>query len=128
MIEAMNAQMASLPGWVNLWMNWMMLIFLASLFFVRRHRPARYALAALLLTVPIGLLVFKIHPNVHLLGVAHFVVWLPLLGYIWRKERGAHLFQPKTAYGVWITLLVTTIVVSLLFDARDIVLVALGHK
>ncbi|MBZ0111439.1 MAG: hypothetical protein K8J08_03180 [Thermoanaerobaculia bacterium] len=128
MIEAMNAQMAELPGWVSLWLNWLMFIFLVSVFFVRRHRAARYALAAILLTLPIGLLVFKIHPNVHLLGVAHWLVWLPLLVYIVRKERGAHLFHPKTAYGVWISLLATTIVVSLLFDARDIALVALGYK
>ena len=109
-------------------MNWMSLVFLASVFFVWRHRAARFVLLVTFLTLPVAFLIFRMHPNVELFGIAHFLLWLPLLVFLVRKEIKAPSFNAKTAYGVWLLLLSATIIVSLAFDARDIVLVALGRK
>ena len=128
MFEAWNAQMLALPEWVGLWMNWMMLVFLASVLFVKKHSAARWVLGAFCLTIPLGFLVFSIHPSVHLLGVAHFILWLPLLVFLLKREIRVPAFSLKTGYGVWLCLLSATIVVSLLFDVRDIALVILGTK
>jgi len=123
----MNAQMAILPGPVQLWMNWMMAVFIASIFFAWKHKLARIVLGVFLLTIPVGLLVFKVSDNIHLLGIAHFLLWAPLLVVIW-KEKLANKLDFKRPFGIWILLLSATIVISLLFDIRDIILVLMGIK
>ena len=45
-------------------------------------RIARLTSLALVLSMPIGMLVFYWWRNVHLLGIAHLAAWLPLLIYL----------------------------------------------
>lgn len=123
-----NAQMAELPWAVQLWVNWMQLIFVAAIFFAWRRRGARWTLAALVASALLAPVVFMLSGNVHLFGIVHFVAWLPLLTWLLRNEIRVPEFEPRSAYGIWLLLLCCTITVSLLFDARDIVLVALGQK
>lgn len=128
LMNNMNAQMAELPGWVQIWMNWMMVIFLAAIFFVWKHRGARWALLSMLLSMPLAMLVFHLSNTVHLLGIVHLLLWTPLLVYLLLIDIKSEAFKFKSPYGVWVILLMTTIVVSLLFDIRDLILVALGQK
>jgi hypothetical protein len=44
------------------------------------------------------------------------------------KEVKSDGFKFQSPYGVWAMLLMTTIMISLLFDIRDIVLVGIGQK
>jgi len=126
MMEEVNAQMATAPQWVQYWMNWMMGIFMASVLFVWKHKVARYSLAAFLITIPVGMVIFHFTHNVHLLGIAHLIVWGPLLVYLFKSSiKGQNLKNPL---GVWVFLLASTITISLLFDVRDLVLIALGKK
>ena len=127
LMDAMMTQMETVPKAVQYWMNWMLIIFFASLAFVYKYKAARYVLGAFLLTIPIGFLLFHLTGNIHLLGIAHVFVWAPLLAFLYKSEFKSGAVNLKSVYGIWLQLLSATIVISLLFDIRDIVLVLMGH-
>ena len=128
-MEEMNiAIMAGTSETVQIWMNWMMIIFIACLIFVYKHVSARYIFAALVITLPIALFIFKQTHNIHLIGIAHIIGWLPLSIYLVKVELIGKLDKLKTPYGIYLILLLATITTSLIFDIRDICLVMLGIK
>ncbi len=122
---AINA--ATTPA-VQLWMNWMIFIFIISIVFVWKYKAARIVLAAFILTLPMAMLIFNLSKSVHLIGIAHLILWGPLAFYLIKYEIKIPSFNFKSVYGVWVMLLLGTIVISLVFDARDIILVMLGEK
>jgi hypothetical protein len=63
MFDEINAQMAALPQAVQLWVNWMTLVFAASLLFVWRHKEARWALPAFVATMGLAFGIFAIWPK-----------------------------------------------------------------
>jgi len=126
--NSMNTQMAILPNLVQIWMNWMMFIFLSSIFFVWKYKTARWVLVSFFLTMLLGILVYYLTNTVHLLGIPHIIIWLPLLIFLYRLDFKSESFKKASPYGVWVILLATTIVVSLIFDVRDIFLVSIGSK
>jgi len=123
-----NAQMLATSQVVQIWMSWMMFLFLGSVVFLKNHKAARYALAALLFAVPVAIVIFYFSKNIHLLGITHLIVWAPLLVYFLRSEMKSNEFNLRSPYGIWVSLLSLTISVSLVFDVRDIFLVMAGHK
>lgn len=133
-MDELNAAMeAGTSDAVKMWMNWMGIVFIASLLFVWKHKTARYVLFVLVLTLPIGFGIWILTGNIHLLGITHLVVWLPLAIYIYSKELKSSDGTPfsarlKSPYMIWLCLLFATIVVSLVFDVRDIALVLMGQK
>ena len=128
MLNQINEQMATLSPAVQYWMNWMSIIFFASLFFVWKRTAARYVFISIILTIIVAMFVYHLSGIIHLLGVAHVVIWAPLFYYLVRFEIRREDFKFSSTYGVWLGLLMATIVVSLAFDVRDIALVAMGHK
>jgi hypothetical protein len=62
------------------------------------------------------------------LGIVHLLLWSPILIYIMRVEFKSDDFKLKSPYGVWTILLMVTIVISLLFDIRDLIIVMMGLK
>jgi len=112
----------------KIWMDWMMIIFLSSLFFVYRHLSARFIIASLILSMPIAIWIFQTTKSPHLLGVAHILVWLPLSIYLVKTEIIGKVESLKSPYGVYLILLLSTIVISLFFDIRDALLIALDLK
>ena len=113
---------------VKIWMNWMLIIFLASLIFVYKHVSARYIFGAMVLTLPLAIFIFKQTQNIHLLGISHIIGWLPLAIYLYKVEITGKVAQLKTPYGIYLILLLSTIIISLVFDVRDIILVMSGIK
>ncbi|ARN75324.1 hypothetical protein [Oceanicoccus sagamiensis] len=128
LINEMNAQMAVLPAPVQYWMNWMMLVFVFSIVFVWKHKAARYVLLSLVLTMPVAQAVFYLSGTVHLLGIAHLLIWGPLFYYLYYVEIKPTGIAFNSPYAVWLLLLMVTIAISLIFDIRDVVLVAMGSK
>lgn len=128
LMEQLNQQMAVLPQWIHYWMRWMLFIFLTAVVFVGKHKASRYVLLTFVLTMPVGVLVFYITSHAHLLGIAHLILWTPLLFGLIKHEIKREDFSFKTIYGLWLGLLMMTISISLVFDIRDIVMVLLGHK
>jgi len=112
----------------KIWMDWMMIIFLSSLIFVYRHLSARFIFASLILSMPIAIWIFETTKSPHLIGIAHIVVWLPLAIYLVKAEVVEKIEKIKSPYGIYITLLLSTIVISLFFDIRDAILIAFDMK
>ena len=135
-MEELNAAiMAETNANVQLWMNWMFVIFAASILFVWKFKSARWALAAFVGTMIIGFGIWKMSSNVHLLGIAHLILWTPLAIYLWRQVLSgpARAGNPATglyskAHLFWAALLLLTIIISLVFDVRDVFLVLTGAK
>ena len=123
MEAAINA--ATSPA-VKIWMNWMLVIFLASIIFIYKHKSARFILGALVLTLPLALLIFEMTKSPVLIGVAHIIVWLPLAVYLIKTEIMGKTGKLKSVYGIYLSLLLATIFISLFFDIRDSALILLG--
>lgn len=128
MQEMLNAIEAGSTPAVALWINWMGLVFILSILFVWKYKPARFVLAAILLTGPLGYLIWALTDKIHLIGISHLLIWTPLLVYLYLKEIKSPEFKVQSVYGIWILLLSATIVVSLVFDVRDVFLVLTGAK
>lgn len=128
-MEEMNAAMeAAMTPAVELWVNWMGIISLLSIIFVWKHKPARFVLLSLFLIFPLVFLIFKLTNTVHLVGIAHIVIWGPLAFYLIKHVIRADNFKLKSPYGIWLGLFTLTIAISLVFDVRDVILVMLGLK
>ncbi len=120
MDAAINA--ATSPA-VKIWMNWMIVIFLASLCFVWKHKIAWAIVATLLLSLPIALYIFDQTQSVPLIGLAHIALWPFLAVFLYIKELKGQAEKFKTPYGIYLVLLLTTIAISLYFDIRDAILI-----
>lgn len=128
MPEMMSAIEASSTPAVTMWINWMMVVFLLSIVFVWKYKPARLVLVAIILTGPLGFLVWSLTGKVHLIGIAHLILWAPLAIYLYSRVISFDGFKIQSAYGVWVCLLFITICISLIFDVRDIFMVLAGAK
>lgn len=125
MNQAINA--ATSPA-VQMWMNWMLLVFMLSIVFVWKFPPARWVLGAFILSGIVGFLIFKITQKPHLIGISHIVLWIPLGLYLYKSVIKSSNFKRRSIYGVWILLVMATIVISVVFDFRDVAMVFLGMK
>ena len=129
--EMMAALMSETTPAVQLWMNWMGLVLLASVIFMWKYRPARWVFAAMIATFICVMVIWKLTENVHLFGIAHLLFWTPLAIYLWKTVLSPVARTDTRAYRIffiWVILLVATIVISLVFDVRDIYLVFTGQK
>lgn len=126
-MEEMDAAIsaASSPA-VKIWMNWMMLIFLASLCFVWKHKTAWAIIATILLSLPLALYIFEQTQSVPTIGLAHIALWPFLAIFLYIKELKGKTENLKTPYGIYIILLLATIIISLYFDIRDTILILWG--
>jgi len=136
-LEVMREMMAEeTSNAVRLWMNWMMLIFFASLAFVIKFKPARWVFACIVATIALAIATWAITKNIHLFGIPHLIVWTPLALYLWkstlspsaRSAAGPLAGAYSKAHMVWVSLLFVTILISLVFDVRDVYLVMTGAK
>ncbi len=112
---------------VKIWMNWMMIIFMSSLFFTYKHVSARYILLCIVLTAILAILIFNVTKSPHMVGASH-ILWIPLVIYLIKVEIIGKTEKLKSVYGIYLTLLLVTIVISLFFDIRDTALILLGMK
>ncbi|MGH1352855.1 MAG: hypothetical protein ACRBBN_18930 [Methyloligellaceae bacterium] len=126
--EMNKAMMTELTPIVQAWTNWMVLIFLLSVFFIWNHKSARFALATIVLTIMAALTIFHFTKNIHLFAIPHLILWAPLAYYIVKFVIMNPSFKLKSAFGVWVSALVLTISVSLVFDVKDTALIAMGMK
>jgi len=113
---------------VQVWMNWMLAVFAASILFVWTYPPARLALMAFVLSALLGLLIFSFTKEPYLIGISHIILWGPLAFYIYKTVVSAKEFEFKSIYGIWIVLLLSTIVISLVFDVKDVISVMIGIR
>lgn len=134
-INHMRDIMASMNMETNtatqIWMLWMGLVFMASVIFIWRRMPARIVFLAMIATVASVLYIWTLTKNVHLFGVAHLLIWFPLAIYLWfsiLSKKAREKYREDRTFYMWIWLLCATIIVSLIFDVRDIYLVMMDLK
>jgi hypothetical protein len=120
MIDAFFEQ----PFWLQLWIGWIALVNLASLAFLKRVE-ARWVLGAFVTSAAVMSVMYAQLGWVRMLGLAHVVVWGPLLVYL--LSRWVEL--PRVgAFAVWIRTLFLTNLASLIVDLVDVVRYALGDR
>ncbi len=115
----------------QIWMTWMGLVFFVSVLFMWRRMPARIVFLAMIATMASVLYIWTLTKNVHLFGVAHLLIWLPLAIYLWvsvLRKKARENYADKRQFYIWVWLLFVTIIVSLIFDVRDIYLVMMDLK
>ncbi|MEQ9143664.1 MAG: hypothetical protein RLO08_04825 [Parvibaculaceae bacterium] len=118
-MAAQDAYVAALPRWVQLWMNWMgIVLFLGSLVFSFFGREARWMLLAMVLSLAATMgLGMTVGWN-GLWGLAHIVFWTPVVIYIFRRLPE---INKTSVYGIWLLTAQATMVISLVFDVKDVV-------
>ena len=122
-------QFGALPASVLIWVGWMGALFTAALFFVAIHKTARFALLTFFVFTFLGALIAVwLTGTIHWIALVHLIVWPPLLIHLVIHEIRSVGFQPTSLYGGWVILLTITMIVSLLFDLRDVVLLFQGNK
>ena len=120
-------QMGELPHWVQLWMRWLNIVFLLGLFFVANHAEAQWSLVAYLLAFPIGFLAFYFVRDIRMTGLPHILLWAPLLIYLIGASMSDPTFEMISLFGLWVSLLVATIIVSVLLDIKGLIGVILDR-
>ncbi|MBT5855095.1 hypothetical protein HOH87_00480 [bacterium] len=128
LFNEINAQIAVLPKAVGLWVNWMAVIFVSGIFFAKKHKTAKVTVLAFIVTLALGTTIFAFIKNVHILGIAHLIVWIPLFLYLKKNGLKEAINNLTSAYNVWLVLVSGTIIISLIFDVRDVILVFTGAK
>ena len=118
------SQIMDQPPAIVYWVFWLMAINTASILFIIHRVEARWTLAAWLLN---GMLIMPYLYDqfgfVRLLGLAHIVVWTPLLLYLYRRHE---TFKLPSLTGIYFWLLIVTNAVSLGFDYVDLARYFLG--
>jgi hypothetical protein len=106
----------SVPIWLRVWLLGVLFpVFLASLFFVRRSREARWTAGGFLAShVPMALELFE--ARVGTVGLIHLVCWTPALVLL---ARSRPTVDPRTPFGLWVHAMIAVLAISLSFDARD---------
>lgn len=111
--------------YLRVWVGWLVIFNISAIFFVWRHIEARWVLAAMLLNFPLMNLFFAHFGWVRLLGMSHAIVWTPLLVYLWlRRDK----IEPKTPFGIYITVLFLTDFISLFIDYIDVIRYLTGDQ
>jgi hypothetical protein len=122
-----QAQLDILPLRFRLWFAWLGLVILVSpLAFVRR-RQGRVALALAAVFVAAQLPLLHSVGITYLLALPHLLVWVPLLFYLCRELRAGEV-PLRSPIGVWMSVAILTLVVSLVFDLRDLGRWLLGER
>tara|TARA_R110002110_G_scaffold18212_3_gene76717 strand:- start:1844 stop:2251 length:408 start_codon:yes stop_codon:yes gene_type:complete len=116
---AQGAYVATLPQWVQYWMYWLgAVLALGSLVFSIFRIEARWLLLAFVLSVITTTAIGMTVGWNKLWGVTHLVFWTPVVIYFIRRWP---LIDKRSVYGVWFVLALATMIVSLVFDAKDFV-------
>lgn len=118
------AHLLQQPLWVQIWVAWMGAVNLASLAFWSRPE-ARKVFAAFLGAFVLMNLLFAANGFNRLLGLAHVVLWTPLVIYLVRRSR---TLEAETWYGMWVRALTVTNALSLVFDYVDVIRYVLGDR
>lgn len=129
MLDLMNGFMAEIekgPFWVQIWVNFLGLVVMLSLLFVRTRKEARWVFLSMLVVFPLMMLAYQHWGFEKILGIVHVVIWGPLLVYLWKCRTDWRVRE--TISGKWLALVFCTIAVSLVFDVTDVVRYFLGHR
>lgn len=117
----LQAYVAGLPLWVNIWRGWMFLILGAALIFVIWKPEARW----LALTMVVSLFFYNVVAMVSGVGrfpsIALVAFWSPLAVYLARRRpRLSSAGRFDRFYVWWVSASLLTLVISVAFDAYNV--------
>lgn len=122
-------QAQDLPDWVNLWMNWMGLVYFSGFLFIFHKWGARLAVGMMLfLNVPASAYITDVTGNIDWIALVHLILWPPVLYYLLTRDVFGADAKPKSLYGVWAITMSATMAISIAFDAVDFVRLLMGTK
>ena len=120
MMQAVQAETTPL---VRAWLNFMTLVLVVGgAVFMFSHTTALLVFLSAIASLVAAIFLFGLFQNIYVLGATHIPLWGPLVAYIIATEfaGGADVSQP---YTIWLATAVLVMVVSLIFDVRDLYLV-----
>ncbi len=128
LMQQFNTDMAAYsPGWVGVWVNFMVAVLLlggVAFSFVRVE--ARWVLLATLLGMVGTMLAYSQFGFTRILGIGHILAWTPALIYLLARRR--HWRAGETWSGRWLALAAAIFAVSLVFDYSDLARWLLGER
>ena len=112
-------------GW-KFWLGWMIFLNLVvSSFYFRRNQEARLILFAFLAQGVIMVVIADTLGYVRLLGIAHVILWTPLMVYLFKRVTIVRDDQP---YFIYIITVLVTDCLSLVIDYVDVGRYILGER
>ncbi|MFT5655621.1 MAG: putative anti-sigma-YlaC factor YlaD [Arenicella sp.] len=129
----LQLEASSYSSGVQIWMKVMAISFLGSLFFVYSKKGARWILAAFVTNV-VGLILVKTMFNdltrTQIGTYLHLIFWTPILFLVWKSKNRPTLDKAKSSianlsYLTWITWVSLLMIISIVLDARQLVIFAM---
>ncbi len=122
-----NAEMqANSPGWVIVWVNFMVAVLALAIPFSFSYREARWILLGSVLGMIGTIVAYSMFGFTRLLGLGHIIFWTPTLIYI-VTVRGWQTYA-KTLFSRWLIVAAFVIGISLAFDVIDLLRWILGDR
>lgn len=114
------------PAWVLYWVGFMALVFALSIPFAFTRKEARWIAFSTLVLAPVLMMVLYAHYGYErILGLGHIIGWAPGLYYALKHKHDWQIKQ--TLAGKYLVLVVATMIISLVFDIRDVARFILGN-
>ena len=132
-ITQLQLEASSYPSGVQIWMKVMAVSFLGSLLFVYSKKGARWILAAFVINV-VGLIVVKTIFNdltrTEIGTYIHLIFWTPIFFLVWKSKSRPTLSKGTSSianlsYLVWISWASLLMLISIVLDARQLMIFAM---
>jgi hypothetical protein len=108
---------------VMIWANFMgFVLIVGSAIFMFSHTAAMLIFTATIASFAIAFTLFQFRPNIYVVGIPQIVLWSPLLVYIYSTEFAGGVADFSLWFTRWLTLAAVIMLVSVLFDIRDLYL------
>lgn len=109
---------------VMIWANFMGLVLVAgSAIFMFSHGAALLVFAATMAAFVIAFALYQFRPNIYVIGIPQLFLWTPLVAYLYRTEFAGGAADFSQWFAIWLGVALATMVISILFDVRDLYLV-----
>ena len=124
MISMMKAVMTQTSPLVIVWLNFMSVVLVVGgAVFMFSHTLALLVFLSAIASLLIAIVLFRMFQNIYVLGATHIPLWAPLVAYIFFAEFADGTADFSESYTKWLATAALVMLVSLIFDVRDLYLV-----
>lgn len=114
---------------VMLWLNFMTLVLVVGgAVFALSHTTALLVFLSAIISLVVAIFLYAKFQNIYVVGATHIPLWGPLVAYIFATEFVGGKADFSQPYVVWLALASLVMVTSLIFDLRDLYLVATAGR
>jgi len=123
--SAFQANTAQYPQYLQIWLNWLVAINLASVLFIFHKPQARWVLLAMIGNVAFMMFLFSQVGFVRLLGLSHIIFWTPLLIYLAMRKGTLNV---TSISGIYFIVVFVSNLASLVLDYYDVYRYIMGER